>query len=293
MITMAESTPKPKTTTPQALRHRWANGLEVALVDVREEGPYADAHPLFAVTVPVSELEVKLPTLVPRPSVPVVVYDNGEGYAERAVPRITALGYTDVSLLEGGLAGYARVGELYRDVNVPSKAFGELVEAIRGTPSKPPRVIYELLHNADSNVVVLDARRFEEYNTMSIPRSQSCSGGELLYRMFDAAPSPDTTVIVHCAGRTRSLIGRQSLLNASIPNKVVALRDGTIGWTLEDLKSSGLPPLEIGKTEYIPPPSDEAVHRAREHAVSWAEHAGVPIIQGAQLLSLLAAHEAD
>lgn len=282
-----------KTTTPQALRHRWTNGFEVALLDVREEGPYADAHPLFAVTVPVSEVEAKLPALVPRPSVPIVVYDNGEGYAERAVPRIAALGYTDVSLLEGGLAGYARVGELYRDVNVPSKAFGELVEAIRGTPSKPPRVINELLRNTDSNVVVLDARRFEEYNTMSIPLSQSCPGGELLYRVFDAAPSPDTTVIVHCAGRTRSLIGTQSLLNAGIPNPVVALRDGTIGWTLEDLTSGGLPPLEIGKTTSIPPPSDEAVRRARVHAASWAEHVGVPIIRGEQLQALLVAHEKD
>ncbi|KJR84715.1 uncharacterized protein SPSK_09004 [Sporothrix schenckii 1099-18] len=283
-----------RTTTPQALRRRWANGLEVALVDVREEGPYADAHPLFAVTVPVSELEARLPALVPRPSVPLVVYDNGEGYAARAVPRIAALGYQDISVLEGGLAGYADVGELYRDVNVPSKAFGELVEAIRATPSAPPRDLFDaLLSRPDSDVVVLDARRFEEYNTMSIPRGRSCPGGELLYRVFDAAPSPDTTVVVHCAGRTRSLIGTQSLVNAAIPNKVVALRDGTIGWTLEDLTRGGLPPLETGKTARVPPPSDDGVRRAREHAASWAAHVGVPIVQAPQLLALLAAHNAD
>lgn len=283
----------PRTTTPQALRHRWVNGLEVALIDVREEGPYSIAHPLFAVTIPVTELEDKLPALVPLTSVPVVVYDDGEGYAERAVPRIEALGFTDVSILEGGLSSYSRVGEVYRDVNVPSKAFGELVEAIRGTPSRPPREINDLLSDADSDIVVLDARRFEEYNTMSIPRGRSCPGGELLYRVFDAAPSPDTTVIVHCAGRTRSLIGTQSLLNAGIPNKVVALRDGTIGWTLEDLKGGGLPPLETGKTAKVPPPSTEAIRRARTHAVSWAKHVGVPIIQGPQLLEMLAAHEAN
>ncbi|KAL1903027.1 hypothetical protein Sste5346_000940 [Sporothrix stenoceras] len=282
-----------KTTSPQALRHRWTNNLEVALVDVREEGPYSIAHPLFAVTVPVTEIEDKLPALVPRLGVPVVVYDDGEGYAERAVPRIESLGYTDVSILEGGLAGYARVGEIYRDVNVPSKAFGELVEAIQGTPSRPPREINQLLADEESDIVVLDARRFEEYNTMSIPRGRSCPGGELLYRVFDAAPSPDTTVIVHCAGRTRSLIGTQSLLNAGIPNKVVALRDGTIGWTLEDLKGGGLPPLETGKTGRVPPPSEEAIRRARKHATSWAEHVGVPIIQCLQLLEFLAVHAAN
>ncbi|CAK7236575.1 hypothetical protein SBRCBS47491_009683 [Sporothrix bragantina] len=273
-----------KTTTPQELRHRWANGLEIALLDVREEGPYADAHPLFAITVPVSEVEAKLPALIPRRSAPIVVYDNGEGYAERAVPRIAAMGYTDVSILEGGLNGYARVGELYRDVNSAYKAFGELVEAIRGTPSLPPVKIRELiLGQGKDDIVVLDTRRFEEYNTMSIPRGQSCPGGELLYRVFEAAPSPDTTVVVHCAGRTRSLIGTQSLVNAGIPNKVVALRDGTIGWTL-----ANLPSLDTGKTERVPQPSDEAVRRARAHATSWAEHVGVPIIQGDQLLSFVA-----
>ncbi|CAK7217416.1 hypothetical protein SCUCBS95973_003144 [Sporothrix curviconia] len=276
-----------KTTTPQELRHRWVNGLEVALLDVREEGSYADAHPLFAVTVPVSEVEAKLPALVPRRAVPIVVYDDGEGYAERAVQRINALGYADVSVLAGGLTGYSRVGELYRDVNSASKAFGELVEAIRGTPSLPPEEIRELiLEKGETDLVVLDTRRFEEYNTMSIPLGRSCPGGELLYRVFEAAPSPDTTVVVHCAGRTRSLIGTQSLVNAGIPNKVVALRDGTIGWTL-----ANLPPLDTGKTERVPLPSDKAVQRAREHATSWAEHVGVPIIQVTQLLSFVAEQE--
>jgi len=38
--------------------------------------------------------------------------------------------------------------------------------------------------------------------------------------------------VVNCAGRTRSIIGTQSLINAGVPNKVVALRNGTMGWTL-------------------------------------------------------------
>jgi rhodanese-related sulfurtransferase len=38
--------------------------------------------------------------------------------------------------------------------------------------------------------------------------------------------------VVNCAGRTRSIIGAQSLINAGVPNRVVALRNGTMGWTL-------------------------------------------------------------
>ncbi|KAK3720799.1 hypothetical protein LTR37_003462 [Vermiconidia calcicola] len=258
------------------LRRYWLEKREIALLDVRGEGPYADCHPLFAVSVPISEIEEKLPPLVPRLSAPIVVYDDGEGYVERAATRISALGYSSVAILEGGLAAYYRVGEVYRDVNVPSKAFGELVEAIRHTPSLPAKDVKEIIDTRD-DVVVVDARRFEEYNTMSIPRGRSCPGGELVYRIHDAAPSPETLVIVNCAGRTRSIIGTQSLINAGVPNKVLALRNGTIGWTLEGLE------VDRGKTERLPEPSEDARSRAFENADRWAKNVGVLIISSEQL----------
>lgn len=269
-----------RTVTAQELRRRWRNREEVALLDVREEGPYAESHPLFALTVPVSEIQIKLPSLVPRLSAPIVVYDDGEGYVARAVACIQSLGYADVSILEGGLSSYARVGEVYRDVNVPSKAFGELVEAIQHTPSLPAPQVEQVLK--DEDVVVLDVRRYEEYNTMSIPRGRSCPGGELLHRVYEAAPSPDTTIVVHCAGRTRGLIGTQTLLNAGIPNKVFALRNGTIGWTLEGLS------LENRKMERVPQPSTEASAKSRMAAQAWAEHVGIVVINDDQLEKLAA-----
>ncbi|OKL61891.1 hypothetical protein UA08_02831 [Talaromyces atroroseus] len=270
--------------TPAKLRQHWANRQEIALLDVREEGPYAESHPLFALSVPVSEIEKKLPPLVPRLSAPIVVYDDGEGYVGRAAARILALGYRHVAILQGGLSGYAQIGEVYRDVNVPSKAFGELVESITHTPSLAARDVKHLVES-DSDVVVLDARRFEEYNTMSIPRGRSCPGGELLYRIFEAISSPETTVVVNCAGRTRSIVGTQSLINSGIPNKVVALRNGTIGWTLEGLE------LENNKTDHIPRPSVEASQKARQYAESWADYIGVSFIDGEQLRRFAAESE--
>ncbi|KAI6781470.1 uncharacterized protein J7T54_001432 [Emericellopsis cladophorae] len=266
--------------TPPELRRRWVTRQEIALLDVREEGPYSISHPLWALSVPISEIEDKLPSLVPRLSAPIVVYDAGEGYVERAVASVEALGYHDVAILEGGLSGYAKVGELYRDVNVPSKAFGELVEAIRQTPSISAEDADKLLASND-NVVVLDVRRYEEYHIMSIPHGRSCPGGELLYRIFEAAPSSDTTVIVNCAGRTRGLVGTQSLLNSGVPNKVMALRNGTIGWTLGGL------PLDQNKAVRVPLPSQEAGVKARHHAEAWAKHVGVPVIDADELARLV------
>ncbi|CCD99137.1 rhodanese-like domain-containing protein [Bradyrhizobium sp. STM 3809] len=262
------------TITPAELRRRWRASEEVALLDVREEGPYSLSHPFFAVSLPLSQIELRILDLIPRLSAPIVVYDDGEGYAARAVPRIRALGYSDVAVLEGGLAGYARVGEVFRDVNVPSKAFGELVEAIRHTPSLSADEAKALIER-ESDLVVLDARRFEEYRTMSIPRGVSVPGGELAFRAREIAPSPDTTIIVNCAGRTRSIIGTQSLINAGLRNKIYALRNGTIGWTLAGHK------VERGNTARFLERPQASYTAALADAKAWAERVGVKVLDAA------------
>lgn len=179
-----------------------------------------------------SRLELDTPWRLPRRDVPVVLYDDGEGLVEQAGRRLRALGYTQVFVLEGGLAGWRDSGaELFGDVNSPSKAFGELVEHERHTPSLAAEEVKALLDEG-ADVVVLDARRFDEYQTMSIPTGTSVPGAKLALRVRDLAPDPKTRVIVNCAGRTRSIIGTQSLVNAGIPNPVSALRKGTIGWAL-------------------------------------------------------------
>lgn len=224
---------------------------EVALIDVREEAPFAESHPLFAANIPLSKLELEVYSRIPRRDTQVTVYDNGEGLAARAAERLVALGYTQVSLLEGGLDGWHQAGgELFIDVNVPSKAFGELVESERHTPSLAAEEVQALL-DSQADVVVLDARRFDEYQTMSIPTGISVPGAELVLRARELAPDPATRIIVNCAGRTRSIIGTQSLINAGVANPVSALRNGTIGWTLAGQK------LAHGQSRRFAPTSEE------------------------------------
>ncbi|RJE89102.1 rhodanese-like domain-containing protein [Paracoccus onubensis] len=273
-----------RTITPEALRSHWLNNREIALIDVREEYPYSRGHAFFALSVPLSEIETRLPALIPRLAAPVAVIDNGEGYAEPAAARIEALGYEDVAIVDGGLAAYAELGEIYIDVNVPSKAFGELVETIRHTPSLPAEEVKRILET-EKDIVVLDVRRFEEFNTMSIPGGQSAPGGELVYRVNDLVASDDTTVIVNCAGRTRSIIGTQSLINSGLKNPVYALRNGTIGWTLAGQE------LAHGRTERARAPSAAGHDVARRQARQWAAHVGVPEIPAATLLSYRAEAE--
>lgn len=267
-------------TTPEAVRERLRNKQEIALLDVREEAPYAAGHPLFAVNLPLGRIEERITGLIPRLTAPIVVYDNGEGRAHPAATLLLHLGYTDVSILAGGLENWsASGGELFIDVNVPSKAFGELVEHIRHTPSLPAEDVHARITRGD-DLVILDARRFIEYNVMSIPGGHSVPGGELALRVRDIAPSPKTTVIVNCAGRTRSIIGTQSLVNAGIPNPVFALRNGTIGWTLAGFT------LEHGASRRADTPSSDTHEQARRNAQELADRTGVRQITPQQLHDL-------
>ena len=136
-------------TAPEAVRRALRDRAEIALLDVRPEGPFADGHPLFAASFPLGRLEAEVYGRLPRRSVPVVVYGEGPGDAAAAARRLRQLGYRDVSLLAGGLDGWAaRGGELFSDVNAPSKAFGELVEATAGTPAVDARELRALLDAA-------------------------------------------------------------------------------------------------------------------------------------------------
>jgi rhodanese-related sulfurtransferase len=265
--------------SPSDIRNLLLARQEIALIDVREEAEFARGHPLFAAQIPLRRIAEEAQWRIPRAETPIVVYDNGEGLAAQAVTELRDLGFTQVVELAGGLAGWRDAGfELFEDVNSYSKAFGELVEQRRHTPSLPAADVQALIdENAD--IAILDARRFDEYATMSIPTGRSVPGAELVLRAPAAAPDPDTTIIVNCAGRTRSIIGTQSLINAGLPNKVHALRNGTIGWTLAGQALATGQQQSVGFSE-----ADIAI--ARDRARDVAYRAGVRRISAAEFAFL-------
>jgi rhodanese-related sulfurtransferase len=220
------------TVTPRQIRTALLLREEIALLDLRHEAEFATGHPLFAANMAAGRIALEAEARLPRKDAPVVVYDNGEGLVTAARESFARLGYSNVRELAGGLQAWAAAGyELFQDVNSYAKAFGELVESRRHTPSLPADEVAALIASG-ADIAILDVRRFDEYATMNIPGSVSVPGAELVLRAAKAAPNPDTTIVVNCAGRTRSIIGTQSLINAGVPNRVVALRNGTIGWTL-------------------------------------------------------------
>lgn len=254
------------------LRALLQSDAEVALIDVREEGVFSQAHIFLGSCIPMSMLELRMPALVPRRSVRVVVTDGGPedgGLAGRAATRLGEIGYSNVHVLDGGVAAWGAAGhEVFSGVNVPSKAFGEFVEHYYDTPRITATDLHGL-QKSGRDLVILDSRPMDEFHRMSIPGGTDCPGAELVYRVGTMAPAEETLVVVNCAGRTRSIIGAQSLINAGLPNKVVALKDGTMGWELAGLTCAR------GETIHAGAPEGEVLEQAAERARAVADRFGV------------------
>ena len=259
---------------------------ELALLDLREEGPFSQCHLFHARSLPLSRLELMIRRQVPRLATPLVLLDAaGEDLAQRAAEKLTSFGYGDIAVLEGGVEAWQAAGyEVFSGVNVPSKAFGEIVELTCGTPHLPASEV-QALKDCGTDMVILDSRPYDEYHRMNIPGGIDTPGAELAYRVHDLAPDPETLVVVNCAGRTRSIIGAQSLVNAGIPNRVAALKDGTMGWHLAGLE------LAHGSEARAPDPSPEGLAKAQAAAARVAERFGVRTIDRSQLAAWQA--EAD
>ena len=265
--------------SPAEIRAMLKDGGEMALIDVREEGVFSEqGHPFFANSMPLSRLELLIRVRVPRFGTRIVALDGGdEGLAERAAAKLAEIGYRNVAVIAGGTRAWAAAGyELFTGVNVPSKAFGELVEHQCGTPHIAASELQKRIEAGDK-VLIVDSRPIGEFRNMSIPGAFDCPGAELVYRVPDRVPSPDTLVVVNCAGRTRSIIGAQSLRNARLPNQVVALENGTMGWELAGLE------LARGRDDSLPPPSAAGLAKARKLAGDVARRFAIRRIGDAEL----------
>ena len=263
--------------SPATIKAMLGDGGELAPIDVREELIFSQNHLLWARNVPLSRLELRFARLVPRKTTRIVLIDDNDGLVQRAAAVLARAGYGDLSYLDGGVAAWEKAGLVtFSGVHVPSKAFGEFIEHASGTPSVSAGEL-DALMRAGTDMVVLDSRPYDEYARVSIPTGINVPGAELVLRVHDIAPSPDTLIVVNCAGRTRSIIGAQSLINAGVPNKVVALRNGTMGWHLSGLA------CEKGKNNLAPAVSNAGLNWAKSKTDDVARRFGIERIDRAAL----------
>ena len=274
----------PTTTSPQSLDALLKGNTQFALIDVRETGEYNNAHIPGASLIPRRDLEAQIADAVPHAATPVVLCDDDGRRATLAADTLRRLGYSDVSALDGGINRW--VTQEYPTewgVNVPSKDFGEKVEVVHHVPEIDAVELRERIESGEE-IVILDTRTPEEYQRLCIPGGRSVPGAELALRITDITKdmSDDGTVVINCAGRTRSIIGTRVLQRMGLPN-VVGLKNGTAGWSLAGYA------LEAGADRLeLPDLSEEGIAAAEAYADRLAEEDGVQYIDADGLSALMA-----
>ena len=264
---------------------------EFALLDVRERNPFSKEHLLLSSCIPLSQLELIIGYTVPRLSTRIVVINESPSDVyhldKKAAERLVKLGYTDVSILKNGISGWREAGfELFSGVGSYSKAFGEWIAEQYHTPFLTAQEAHKKIESQEKKII-LDCRPKNEYYRMTIPGSINAPGVELVYRVHEAVPDPNTLILVHCAGRTRSIIGTQSLVNAGIPNPVVAIENGTMGWQLAGFE------LEYGQTRSASLPSHKGFAEAKKDAERLAERYGIRKISHETLKNWMSAGSSE
>ena len=272
------------TITPASLKSLLEGNEPFALIDVREAGEYNSSHIPGASLIARRQLETLVPRAVPFKGTPVVVCDDDGRRARLAAATLERLGYRQVSVLDGGINRWVTDGlETEWGMNVPSKDFGEKVEVVHHVPEVECKDLAVRIQNGEK-FLILDSRTPEEFRRFCIPGGRSVPGGELALRITDIAKDidKDTTIIVNCAGRTRSIIGARVLQRMGIP-RVYGLKNGTSGWVLAGHK------LETGADRVgLPQPSAAGVAAADAYAAKLAAEDGVRYLDIPGLKSTLA-----
>ena len=246
-------------------RMLFRSDTEFAVIDPRNATDFAAGHLLAASNLPVNLLEQRIKLVVPQLQTLCVLYDAGGGEAGQAAELLESIGYSNLAILYNGIAAWETSGgALFSGVSVPGKALGEFVEKACGTPSMTAAELFQR-QKRDAKLLLIDSRTAEEHTSYCIPGALLCPGAELLYRVFPLADS-DTEIVVHCGGRTRSIVGAQTLIDVGC-KQVYALENGTMAWQFEGLE------LEYGNESSIPDPDEASLPMiqatAQQMAARW------------------------
>jgi len=261
---------------PELRRRLDSPDRELAVLDLRSPLERVKGHIALSSGVPLHVLEQRVGAVVPRLTTPIVLASD-PALDESGAAILSSLGYTDVAVLEGGLASWTAAGErLYTGTNVRSKTLGEWIEGVFGTRTVDSKTVEEW-RAAGEDVVVLDSRPHDEYVHHHIPGGYDTGGAaELAFRGLQAVPGPGTKIVVNCAGRTRGIVGAQSLINTGIANPVYSLHNGTPAWGWAGF------PIEAGEGLPLDVPA-EIPDDLRKWAQQTLESAAVEVIDATTL----------
>ena len=195
----------------------------IALIDVRDRKTYVDEHPVFSINAPIDSLEEKLNQLFGSETGVALIIGQEETLSLWAATVITQITNLQPRLIDGGFSSWKNSGlPTWGGEYTPSKAFGEWVEDTGNIRTIAPKAAMEAPPRYQ-----FDVRPFLEYQKFSLPDSIHCSTGRL-----GALSISNSSIYVHCAGRTRGIIAAQTMADHDFEAPVHFIIGGTQGWEL-------------------------------------------------------------
>jgi cystathionine beta-lyase len=202
-------------------------GAPFALIDCRERRDYVNAHWFGSTNIPFSVLSRKIKGLVPDLNFSIHVMDWQDNASTLAISQLKTLGYTNIKPHKTVRPPEMGNGFI-RGEYVWSKAFGEVVAHCANLPEVTPADYVANYQDA----LLFDVRPTAEYRDFTLPGSQSLPNSLLLANV-DALRDTGKMTLLHCAGRTRSIIGACTLKAAGYDGPFAIFKGGTQAWQLD------------------------------------------------------------
>jgi len=204
----------------------------IAFLDIRERKQYVQGFAFGTINCPLSKFKTTIKDLVPDQSTAILFIGIKNSVQTKKVGGVTkSLNYKNVFQIEGDYKKWKKEKlPFWAGEYTFSKAFGEWIEITSEVKNLFPKQLKKI-HQKLNNYLQIDARPKKEFEKFTLPNSVQCSGGELPC-FINNQTNLKKDYIVHCAGRTRSIVAYQTLKDFNFKNKKYVLNGGTQNWVL-------------------------------------------------------------
>ena len=210
----------------------------VAFIDVRKRKTYVKQFAFGAINCPMDRFAFIIQDLVPDLSTHLLIIGATKKERTKSNSILKKKKFSNYHYIQNDYKAWSKAKlPMWAGEYTFCKAFGEWIEVSGNINNIYPKQLMQLHQKDMRSIVQIDARPKKEYEKFTLPFSKQCSGGELPVYLNDKKYNSQT-VVVHCAGRTRSIIAYQTLTDFNFFNKKYVLNGGTQNWELNGFQRS-------------------------------------------------------
>ncbi len=219
----------------KAVKMLRSKNKNIAFIDVRKREKYVQGFAFGSINCEVAKFNENIIDLVPNNKTIILLIGIENDTNKKKIFKIlNKFNFKSYFTIEGDYKTWIKNKlPFWKGEYTFSKAFGEWVEKSSKIKNIFPNDLKKI--HKTNNFFQIDTRPKIEFEKFSLPFSHHCSGGELPIFLNNNL-NINKTYIVHCAGRTRSIIAYQTLKDFNFKNKKYVLNGGTQNWVLSGNK---------------------------------------------------------